>query len=123
MLTAFIFMVKDKYGLFLTFLFVKSFITFAQLTSNTFIIKLKKKTTKKTFFQKRLYPCQRFNEYQPYLILNLMMIIICYPYVVIFRLYLFSPVLLIPNFFKENFRVHFPSVVPNKRLNCLNINY
>lgn len=39
MLTAFIFMVKDKYGLFLTFLFVKSFITFAQLTSNTFIIK------------------------------------------------------------------------------------
>lgn len=52
MLTAFIFMVKDKYGLFLTFLFVKSFITFAQLTSNTFIIKLKKKQPKKRFFEK-----------------------------------------------------------------------
>lgn len=52
MLTAFIFMVKDKYGLFLTFLFVKSFITFAQLTSNTFIIKFKKKQPKKRFFEK-----------------------------------------------------------------------
>lgn len=54
MLTAFIFMVKDKYGLFLTFLFVKSFITFAQLTSNTFIIKLKKKNNQKNIFSKKV---------------------------------------------------------------------
>lgn len=54
MLTAFIFMVKDKYGLFLTFLFVKSFITFAQLTSNTFIIKFKKKNNQKNVFSKKV---------------------------------------------------------------------